>query len=235
MWYKNPTIAAILGAVVGAILTGIIGFITAWRVAKKQRTANRNVRRVECFIRQASSLMSFSESIKDKIEVKIENQSISSLYLFKLDIISTGNQAVRNQPVQFRLGEETKILSHSIETEPKVGFGKVKTNIIDGGIDLLIDLMNPGDKVSLSVMSHNNPEGVIDVYMKNEDVENAVHSFDDAEIIKNVPFDQLFLSLATILGSIPIFGWMFRGFAQFAMFQKIDELSNELKKIASQR
>ena len=235
MWYENPTIAAILGAIVGAVFTGIIGFITAWRVAKKQSIANKKVRRVECFIRQASSLMSFSKSIEDKIEVKIDNESISSLYLFKLDILNTGNQAIRNQPVQLRLGEESKILSHSIETEPKVGFGEVKKNIIDAGIDLLIDLMNPGDKVSLSVMSHNNPEGVIEVYMKNENVENVVHHFSDTETIKKESFEQQFIVLGMFLSAIPFFGWLFKGFAQFAFFQKINELSNELKNIASQR
>jgi hypothetical protein len=53
-WYDNATVAAILGGLVGAIVTaGVSVFI--WQKTNK-------IRRVDCIVNDASSLLSFAES-----------------------------------------------------------------------------------------------------------------------------------------------------------------------------
>jgi hypothetical protein len=61
-WYENPTVAAIIGAVVGAAITAAAS-IFIW-----QKTSR--VRRIDCVINDASSLLTFADTIRSKLEVK---------------------------------------------------------------------------------------------------------------------------------------------------------------------
>jgi hypothetical protein len=53
-WYENPTIAAIMGAVVGAVITTAVS-IFIWKKTSR-------IRRVDCVINDASSLLTFSDN-----------------------------------------------------------------------------------------------------------------------------------------------------------------------------
>ncbi|BAZ19491.1 hypothetical protein NIES4073_03610 (plasmid) [Kalymmatonema gypsitolerans NIES-4073] len=205
-WYENPTVAAIIGGVVGAVITAAAS-IFIW-----QKT-NR-VRRVDCIINDASSLLTFSDTIRSELEVKYSGEQATSVFLFNLEVFNSGNQAVGNQPVLIRLDNNAKIVGYSLKTEPEVGFGKIsELQRQNGQLDLSIELLNPGDRVYLELISVNNTSELIEVYMKNANVICRSYTRKAAERailgVLNTTLDPTLLSLAMIR-SIPLFG----GFAE---------------------
>jgi hypothetical protein len=100
-WYENPTVAAIIGAVVGAAMTAAAS-IFIW-----QKTSR--VRRIDCVINDASSLLTFADTIRSKLEVKYAGEQATSVFLFNLEVFNSGNQAVGNHPVLIRLDNNAKI------------------------------------------------------------------------------------------------------------------------------
>jgi hypothetical protein len=205
-WYENPTIAAIIGAVVGSVLTAAVS-IFIWK-------KTRRVKRVDCVINDASSLLTFSDTIRSQLEVKYSGEKATSVFLFNLEIFNSGNQAVANQPVLIRLDNNAKIVGYSLKTEPEVGFGKIsELQRQNGELDLTIELLNPGDRVYLELISVNNASDMIDVYMKNANVICRSYTRKAAESAIlgafNKAADPTLVSLA-IIRSIPLFG----GFAE---------------------
>ncbi len=73
-WYENPTVAAIIGAVVGAAITAAAS-IFIW-----QKTSR--VRRIDCVINDASSLLTFADTIRSKLEVKYAGEQATSVFLY---------------------------------------------------------------------------------------------------------------------------------------------------------
>jgi len=148
-WYENPAVAAIIGAVVGASITAAAS-IFIW-----QKTSR--VRRIDCVINDASSLLTFADTIRSKLEVKYAGEQATSVFLFNLEVFNSGNQAVGNHPVLIRLDNNAKIVGYSLKTEPEVGFGKIsELQRQNGELDLSIELLNPGDRVYLELISVNN-------------------------------------------------------------------------------
>ena len=201
-WSQNATIAAIIGAVVGAMITAAASLF----ISKK----TNQIRRVDCVINDASSLLSFSEAIRSELEVTYSGERANSVFLFNLEVFNSGNQAVSNHPVLMRLDNSAKIVGYSVKTQPEVGFGKIsELQRQNNVLDLSIELLNPGDIVYLELISVNNVSGMIDVYMKNANVicrsytrraaENAVLG------VLNKTLDPTLVSLA-LVGSIPLFG-----------------------------
>ena len=78
-WYENPTIAAILGGVVGSVITAAVSM---W-ITKK----TTQIRRVDCIINDASSLLSFSDTIRTKLEIKYSGEQATSVFLFNLEVL----------------------------------------------------------------------------------------------------------------------------------------------------
>ena len=201
-WYENPTIAAILGGVIGAVITAAVS-IFIW-----QKTSR--VRRVDCIINDASSLLSFSDAIRTQLEIKYSGEPASSVFLFNLEVFNSGNQAIGNQPVLIRLDNKAKIVGYSIKTQPVVGFGKIsELQRQNSELDLSIELLNPGDRVSLELISVNNASDQIDVYMKNANVICRSYTRKAAESailgVLNQTIDPTLASLAMIR-SVPFFG-----------------------------
>jgi len=71
-WYENPTVAAIIGGVVGAAITAAAS-IFIW-----QKTSR--VRRIDCVINDASSLLTFADTILSKLEVKYAGEQTTSVF-----------------------------------------------------------------------------------------------------------------------------------------------------------
>lgn len=116
-WYENPTIAAIIGAVVGSVLTAAVS-IFIWKKTSR-------VKRVDCVRNDIASLLNFSDAISSKLEVKYSGEKATSVYLFSLDIFNSGNEPIKNQPILIRLDNNAKIVDYTLKTKPKVGFGKI--------------------------------------------------------------------------------------------------------------
>jgi hypothetical protein len=103
--------------------------------------------------------------------VKYAGEQTTSVFLFNLEVFNSGNQAVGNQPVLVRLDHNAKIVGYSVKTEPEVGFGKIsELQRQNSELDLSIELLNPGDRVYLELISVNNTSDLIEVYMKNANV-----------------------------------------------------------------
>ncbi|MCV3213987.1 hypothetical protein OGM63_10745 [Plectonema radiosum NIES-515] len=205
-WSQNATIAAIIGAVVGAVITAAAS-IFIWKKTNQ-------VRRVDCVINDASSLLSFSEAIRSQLEVTYSGERANSVFLFNLEVFNSGNQAVSNHPVLIRLDNSAKIVDYSVKTQPEVGFGKIsELQRQNNELDLSIELLNPGDRVYLELISVNNASGMIDVYMKNVNVTCRSYTRRAAESallgVFNKSLDPTLVSLV-LVRSIPFFG----GFAE---------------------
>jgi len=223
-WYENPTIAAIIGAVVGSVLTAAVS-IFIW-----QKT--RRVKRVDCVINDASSLLTFSDTIRSELEVKYSGEQATSVFLFNLEIFNSGNQAVANQPVLIRLDNNAKIVGYSLKTEPEVGFGKIsELQRQNGELDLTIELLNPGDRVYLELISVNNASDLIDVYMKNANVICRSYTRKAAESailgVLNKQIDPTLVSLAMI-SSLP-FGGFVAPFMAIILEQKFEKALRQRK------
>lgn len=222
-WYENPTIAAIIGAVIGSVITTAVS-IFIWKKTSR-------IRRVDCVINDASSLLTFSDAIRSKLEVKYSGEQATSVFLFNLEVFNSGNQAVGNQPILIRLDNTAKIVGYSLKTEPEVGFGKIHELHQNSELDLTIELLNPGDRVYLELISVNNASDLIDVYMKNANVICRSYTRKVAESailgILNKQIDPTLVSLAMI-SSLP-FGGFVAPFMAIILEQKFEKALRQRK------
>lgn len=219
-WYENPTIAAVLGGLAGAtITTGISLYI--WKKTHK-------VKRVDGVIGDISSLLTFSEKIKDQLEIKFAGEEAKAVYLFSIDITNTGTEAVKNQPINIRLDESSKIVDFSTTTDPEVGFGEIIEKKKEGNVlDLEIELLNPDDRVSIEVVSLDNSSEKIDIYMKNANVQSRVYSRKTAEKELLGAFSDREMLLLATMSSIPIFGGFARSLMTLGVARRIDRISKK--------
>jgi hypothetical protein len=168
------------------------------------------IRRVDCITDAPVSLLSFSDTIRTKLEIKYSGEQASSVFLYNLEVFNSGNQAVTTQPCLIRLDDKAKIIGYSIKTQPAVGFGEItKLQPSLNSLDLSIQLLNPGDRVYLELISVNNASEKIDVYMKNANVICRSYTRQAAEsailgtLSKAVDPGLMFLG---IIRSLPFFG-----------------------------
>lgn len=215
----------LFGGVVGAAITAAAS-IFIW-----QKT-NR-VRRIDCVINDASSLLTFSDTIRSKLEVKYAGEQTTSVFLFNLEVFNSGNQAVGNQPVLVRLDNSAKIVGYSIKTEPEVGFGKIsELQRQNSELDLSIELLNPGDRVYLELISVNNTSDLIEVYMKNANVICRSYTRKAAESavlgVLNKSVDPTLVSLA-MMRSIPFFGGFVEPFMTVVLAERFERALRQRK------
>ncbi len=217
-WYQNPSIAAILGAVAGAIITGGLSLYLSRKT--------RKVKRIECIIEDVASLLTFSEKIEDKLNISFEGSTVSSVYRFSLRIASTGNEAIRDQPINIRLEEGAEIVDYSINTKPEVGFGYIQEVQQTGNIlDLNVELMNPGDKLDVEVLSLQNKSDEIGVYLKNENVQDRVYTRNSADkLISGLVNDRQML-IFTLLSALPFMGGYARSLMTLTLANKVDKIA----------
>ena len=216
-WYENPAVAAILGAVAGALVSGLVS-VYIWR-----RT--RTLRRVDCVVTDAVSLLSFSEQVKNQLKITFSGIPVQSLYLMSVDVINTGTVAITQQPVNIRLADGARIIEYSLTTEPPVAFGEIsETEHREHRLGLQIHLMNPGDKVSIELLSLDNPDATLNVYLKNMDVQTRVYSRKAAErTVLDLMNDSHVMWLA-VLGAVPLFGGIARSLIDVAVAKRIGKL-----------
>ncbi|RUS93958.1 hypothetical protein DSM106972_094950 [Dulcicalothrix desertica PCC 7102] len=224
-WYENPTIAAVIGGLVGALITAAAS-IFVW-----QKT--NQVKRVDCVINDASSLLAFSDTIRNELEVKYSGEQATSVFLFNLEVFNSGNQAIGNQPVLIRLDNNAKIVGYNLKTEPVVGFGKIsELQRQKGELDFNIELLNPGDRIYLEVISVNNASDSIDVYMKNANVICRCYTRKAAENailgVLQTTLDPTLVLLA-IIRSLPFFGGFVDPFMTIILAERFEKTLRQRK------
>ncbi|NES20975.1 MAG: hypothetical protein F6K41_19090 [Symploca sp. SIO3E6] len=224
-WYNNPTIAATVGALAGAVLTaGVSIFI--WQKTNK-------IRRVDCIISDASSLLSVSDEIRNELKIIYAGETANSVFLFNLEVFNSGTLSIGSQPIRIRLDSEAKIVGYNLKTTPEVGFGEIKElSRSQGGLDLSVELLNPQDRVYIELISINNSSEQIDVYMKNANVitrvytrraaENAVLGFLSQEI------DPSLVSLV-MMSNVPFFGGYARTLMTILLTQRLEKAVRQKK------
>ncbi|MEG4282446.1 hypothetical protein QUB68_04910 [Microcoleus sp. A006_D1] len=223
-WYNNPTIAGIIGAVVGSVITA---GVSMW-IAKK----TSQVRRVDCIINDASSLLSFSDTIRTELEIKYSGEQASSVFLFNLEVFNSGNQAIINQPCLIRLDDQAKIIGYRIKTQPAVGFGEISKLQSQNSLDLSIQLLNPGDRVYLELISVNNVSDEIHVYMKNANVLDRLYTRQAAEIAILGTLSKAMdptLMLLAIIRSVPFFGGVAEPFMMIMLTERFEKALRQRK------
>ena len=212
-WYENPIVAALTGAFFAALVA----------IYLARRT--RKIRRVDCIVTDVASLLTFSELIKEKLQVTFDKTPVQSVYLMSLEVVNTGTEAVTSQPVNIRLAEGARIVDYSCQTEPPVGFGDVKEIKLGGHeLDLQIELLNPGDKLSLELVSLDNPNESLDVYLKNASVETRIYSRTSAVRTAFDLMNDSHVMWLAILSALPLFGAIARSLIDVSVAQRIGKL-----------
>lgn len=217
---ENPTVAAIVGGVVGALITALVS-IVIWRKSQK-------ISRLDCVIGDVTSLLSISDSIKDRLEVFVSGTKASSVLLFTLELTNTGTEAIEAQPILVRLDPSAEIVDFKVETEPAVGFGEVAQRRLDGGeLDLEVELLNPADRVAIEVLSVDNETEQVDVFLKNKGVSARVYSRRSADKLLENLSGSLGMVLAAWLGIVPGFGSMSRALTTIELSKRIDRIAEK--------
>lgn len=219
-WYSNPIVSAVIGGVAGAFLTSAVS-LYIWRKTHK-------LRRVDGIVVEVSSLLTFSEKIKDKLQVNFESQEAKSVYLINFDIVNTGTEAILNQPVHLRLESHAKIVDYTTKTKPDVGFGAINEKIKNGNaLDLEIELLNPADRVSVEVVSLDNESEKVEIYLKNENVQSRVYTRKSAESELFGAISDREMFLLAWMSFWPFLGGMARAMMTISLGKRIDKISNK--------
>lgn len=166
-WITNSGMSAIVGAVLGSIITGIISLFIWWK--------SRNLKKVTCIVNRPRSLLSISKTIEKKLKVFYGDKQVSSAFLFPLEINNKGNTAVKKQPVHIVFSQEAKIADYNIKTNPEIGFKDIELVCNkDNKLKFIIELLNPGDSVSVDILCIDNSDDSIKVGLKNENVKTEL-------------------------------------------------------------
>lgn len=221
-WYQNPTISAILGSLVGVIITSLVS-LYIWKKTHK-------LKRIDCVIYNKASILQLTKLIEKKIEIKVANELANSIYLFNLEFFNSGTSSVANQPFHLRFDKKTKIVAYNLKTKPELGFGNIEENInTPNSLDLHVELMNPADSIELEIITVNNESEMLEIGMKNADVVTREYDRNSAknEVIKN--FSSIGTASLAALGVIPFLGNFSRSLLTIHLANKIDKISDVRK------
>jgi hypothetical protein len=111
----------------------------------------------------------FDPSKVSELEIIINGAQSKSLVSNQFNIENSGQIPLKD--IRFRinfLAQDTlfKIYSYSYETQPKFEFGPIKPKLLNGNLQLTFDLLNPGDKIFINVLT--NSKVNTEVYSKSE-------------------------------------------------------------------
>lgn len=217
MWYENPTVAAILGGIAGAVLS-VITSVIIWRKTQK-------IKRLDLFVRDVSSLLSVSEKIQNELKITYSGTEAKSVFLISIDIVNSGNQPIENQPLNVRLPEESKIIDYSFTTEPAVGFGKIETQQpSSSGLDFQIELLNPADTFSLEVVSLDNPSDSVELFAKNAGVDARVFGTSTGNSLDDYFLTDRSMWFLALMSAVPFFGGFARSMINVGVAQRMSKI-----------
>ncbi len=216
-WLSNPTVAGVLGGIAGAIVTGIFSVI----IWIKSRTRKR----VRAVIRDVTSLLEISDSIKSKLDLKVDGKPVTSLFLTSVDVQNVGNAAVDDQGIIISLSSGSEIVGYSVATEPLLGFDGVAHSSESNVLTVKAPLMNVGDRLVCEIISTGNKDAAVDISLRNKDVEEEVVDATSGDFgLSSLLSDRNLLFLA-VVSTIPFFGGFARSMINVGVANRIDNLS----------
>lgn len=216
-WLENPTIAAVLGALTGALATGLIS-VWIWR-------SSRTRLRIRAVIRDVTSLLEISENLKSTLNVEIRGKKIQSLFVTSIDVINTGNASIENQNIMIAFPQGTEIIDYSISTTPKIGFEGLNSEAIAHALKVSTKLLNISDKITLEIISTGNSSDEVEVAMRNKDVEEEIVDARTGDFGLSSLLSERNLVMLAIVSTIPFFGGFARSMINVGVANRIDNLS----------
>lgn len=104
-----------------------------------------------------------------KLEIKINGTQSKYLVSNQYLVENTGQIPLKKVPITFHFSSTDtifKIYNLSFETDPKIEFGKVSSSFHDDNAKLEIELLNPGDRIFVNILT--NLKVKSEVYSKSE-------------------------------------------------------------------
>lgn len=216
-WLENPTIAAILGGIAGALVAGIIS-VLIWR-------GSRTRKRIRAVIRDVTSILEISPALKSKLSIEIKGQAIESLFLTSVDVSNTGNASISNQSILVIFPDGTEIIDFSMTTKPAVGFEGVKATIEGNKIRASADLFNVNEQMTFEIISTGNSSEDVDVVMRNNDVEEEIVDARTGDFGLSSLLSERNLLFLAVVSTIPFFGGFARSMINVGVANRIDNLN----------
>lgn len=219
---KNPSIAAIIGALGGSLITSMVS-ILLWK-------SSQNKKRIDCLINETTQLLSISDKIKEKLVIQYEGQKVNSSFLFNVILTHTGNDAITNQPVVFKFPHPTKIIDYKFDTVPSVNFGYIREISNSGNeLRLEIELLNKKNKISFDLYTIENPNDAIEIGLKNKNVDVRLYNKKTLDKLVTSMSDDAILNIYAITGALPFFGWVFKPLFNYALMKKLNKIEKQEK------
>jgi len=218
---NNPTLAAILGAIAGAIITSI-GSYLVFKSTKK-------LKRIDVQIYDSKSLLNFSQDIADKLKVIYDGSDVNSIFLHTVEVIHTGNDAIENQPITIKLDSHSTIVSFDIQTFPEEEFGTIVHEIQGSQAKFIVSLLNPNDKIIFQLISINNKSDEIKVFAKHPNVIYRIYSKTKYEgILTRYGIDSESILWGAV-SSLPIIGSLGRTILTVKIASSIEKISKKVE------
>lgn len=148
-------IIGIVGAVATVVVGGVSWFLSAY-IAKKQ------MRNEELSYRMRITPLLNNKLFKDedKLEITYKGDVIDRLVFFELDIVNSGNVAIKNPPIRITSLDATYIIPAYLEDVP-TGYDSLwEIEREDGETCLIVaDHINPGQTIKARFLMDNMPPG----------------------------------------------------------------------------
>ena len=109
-----------------------------------------------------------SEKVED-LDITVNNKKTNSIYHYQVVFENSGQIPLKDLAIKVVYNNTDStftLFNYSIQTKPEHEFGKINTNREPDGFKLSAALINPGDKIFLSLLT--NLETPLEVYSKSE-------------------------------------------------------------------
>ncbi len=175
---RNNIIAAFVIPLSIGLIVAFFQFILPGLVDKEKKEMTFSV---------SSPISLIDNNITKDLDLKINDVKTQNLYSCQVEIENTGKVPLKNTPasILYQLVDSAFIIYNTnIETFPKYEFGKITESKTKDKIRLIIELLNPNDKIILSILSNKNlkpdfyskVEGMELVEKTNDKKENSIFS-----------------------------------------------------------
>lgn len=140
-------IFGIAGAIIGALLTGGLTWLSAKNDKKKKRLA--------IYSTYSTKLIEISDLIRGNIEINLNSKKISELNKNEIIVTNTGNVLIENIEITFTLSESSAKLINVEKSQSNfdIALEDFEMSFNEKGGKLTIKYLNPGDQIDFIVLT----------------------------------------------------------------------------------
>jgi hypothetical protein len=115
---KGSSSTSITGGAIVAVLSAILGFVSAYAISQIQR--RREPRKQLSWELQTEEVqLEVSSEIKERVGVLYRDTRVQNLTAVACQVSNTGNRVVKNEQVRFNFGDQAQVLEHSLYPPPE--------------------------------------------------------------------------------------------------------------------